>query len=883
MLPSSIRWRLAASTTFVVLLCVGLSVAGAAFFVRQSLTDRAHAELNSNLDGVAAYLKTQESTLRGSAQLIASDGAVRHELEANQRQALILHLIPYYSDLDADVLDVVEPSGRVFVRMGNLIASGDNVGAQRNVRLALGGHSVVAVDRDRPLQGGDWQYFLGATMPITLGNGKRAALIVGLQLDTLLATNIGHAVNANINLIAGGRRIGTTLTDAQGLPVTDLPEPKSIVHRIAMGRGGISSVTEDGQQVLSGLAPLRAPTGKPVGAVEVVAQLDPVFALVTQLSLLLVSLGAGAVLLGMALALGVARRLTRRLSSLEASAASIAGSVGSSSLAEGHAEDLVVAGNDEVASLARSVRAMAIALDQRMRATEVQYEDIFQSATDGLVICDLLGAIVAANPAACEMLRYPLGELSGRSLGSLMDASYAPAFDTFAKTTDSGTAFQQEAVGVRRDGSTFNVDVHVTLISFQGQPHLLAVLRDITERVQAYQLLEHRVVERTREISALLQVSQSVASTLELGPVLALLLDGLGLVLDYSGAAVSAVTEGGLRLVDYRGPVIHPPKEVITRILEALSGEDELRTGRPILIGDTHSGTAWAQLFRAKAGDDLDSSFSHVRSFMVVPLMLGDRFTGLLTLAHDQPNHYGEDHVRLATAMAAQAAIAIENAGLYEQAQQAAAHEERARLARELHDSVTQALFSMTMHARAAQMAALGSNLDPKGPVIGNLEQLAQLTQVALAEMRALIFELRPEALREEGLAAALRRYAKALSAREGLAIEIDSPETRIPLSVEVEQQLYALAREALHNAVKHSHSDRVCVRLEVKGSSVRLEVQDWGTGFDAVGLYPGHLGLETMTERARIIGGNLEIISRPGAGTRVTASLPHAAQAVEA
>src|SRR5207302_2053991 len=141
------------------------------------------------------------------------------------------------------------------------------------------------------------------------------------------------------------------------LPVTGLPEPGSILHRVAAGDGGISTLTEDGHEVLSGLVPLRGPTGKPVGAVEVVAQLDPVFALVTQLSLLLVALGAGVVLLGMALALGVAGRLTRRLSSLEASAGSISDRVRRNLLVEDYAQDLVVAGSDEVASLARSVRA----------------------------------------------------------------------------------------------------------------------------------------------------------------------------------------------------------------------------------------------------------------------------------------------------------------------------------------------------------------------------------------------------------------------------------------------------------------------------------------------------------------------------------------------
>jgi len=439
-----------------------------------------------------------------------------------------------------------------------------------------------------------------------------------------------------------------------------------------------------------------------------------------------------------------------------------------------------------------------------------------------------------------------------------------------------GREFQSESLALRKDGSTFRAGIHGVGLTFGGKPHILSVIQDITEQVEAYQTLERRVAERTKEISALLEVSHNVAATLELRPLLSLILDGLAVVLDYTSSAVSTVDERGVRIVDYRGPTDHPAEGDMVRFLEILSRHGPIRAGEAIIVPDVQGDSEWARSFRELAGPDLMDRFAYVRAFIAAPLMVAEKFTGLLTVVHTEPDHYSSEQLRLAVAMADQASLAIENARLYEQAQYAAAHEERARLARELHDSVTQALFSMTLHARAAQIGATRGKLDPTGPVVANLNQLAQLTQAALAEMRALIFELRPDALQEEGLASALRKHAGALSARQGITIKIQAPEARIGLRSEVEEQLYSLAREALHNAVKHSGSEIVTVCLDMEDSTVCLEVSDTGRGFDPAVAHPGHLGLKTMRERARMVGGFLEIESDEGKGTRVIVRVPH-------
>jgi signal transduction histidine kinase len=228
----------------------------------------------------------------------------------------------------------------------------------------------------------------------------------------------------------------------------------------------------------------------------------------------------------------------------------------------------------------------------------------------------------------------------------------------------------------------------------------------------------------------------------------------------------------------------------------------------------------------------------------------------------------GDAELAFFTALANQAAVVVINARL-------AAALERTRLARELHDSVSQALFSMTMHARAAQLSMAKAGLDETAPLGRSITQLAELTRGALAEMRALIFELRPGALAEEGLVAALRKQGAALSARELVTIAVHGPEQRLELAAGVEEHLYRIVSEALHNVVKHAHAGSAAVTVVAQASVLRLTVSDDRAGFDPKVKRAGHLGLSTMAQRAEAIGAELTISSEPNSGTIVEVSLP--------
>ncbi|MBV9001233.1 MAG: MASE1 domain-containing protein, partial [Solirubrobacterales bacterium] len=200
---------------------------------------------------------------------------------------------------------------------------------------------------------------------------------------------------------------------------------------------------------------------------------------------------------------------------------------------------------------------------------------------------------------------------------------------------------------------------------------------------------------------------------------------------------------------------------------------------------------------------------------------------------------------------------------------------ERQRIARDLHDSVSQTLFSMTLHARTAQLAMDKQDLPQDGPLGRSVAQLRELSQGALAEMRALIFELRPDALAEEGLVAALRKQAAALSSRTGLQVAVEGPDRRLDVTPATEEHLYRLALEALNNTVKHADARTATITLTVAGERLELAVNDDGLGFDTNSEHPGHLGLRTMQERASALGGTLEVHSQAGRGTTVRLVIP--------
>jgi PAS domain S-box-containing protein len=503
---------------------------------------------------------------------------------------------------------------------------------------------------------------------------------------------------------------------------------------------------------------------------------------------------------------------------------------------------------------------------------EAQYRSIFESTTDGLLIFDLEGRLVDLNPAAARMYGYTVEEFRARPREQFLHRDSLPLFDRFVEKVKGGQDFRGRARGLRREGTPIHIEVLGTGFTYRGQPHALAVVRDISEEVEAYQFLEQRVEERTRELSLLLDVSANIASTLDLPRLLDLVLEQLQQVVAYDGASVLILEENELHNVAHRGPIpremqaqMRLGREQAVELWEAMEGH------KPLIIGDVR-GDAWlAHAFRQAFGPYLDQEMAYVRTWVGVPLMVQERPIGWLSLHHGQPQAYAPHHVALAQTIANQAATAIQNARLYGQARRLAALEERQRLARELHDSVSQVLYGVGLGARTGRAlldrAAVAPEL--RASLAEPLDYVLSLAEAGLAEMRALIFELRPDSLEREGLVAALTRQGAALRARHKLAVHTKFCKEP-PVPFELKEAFYRIAQESLNNAVKHARAGRVEIRLDMSQGELMLEVADDGVGFDPEVEYSGHMGLNSMRERASQIGAVLEIESGAGKGTRV-------------
>ena len=200
--------------------------------------------------------------------------------------------------------------------------------------------------------------------------------------------------------------------------------------------------------------------------------------------------------------------------------------------------------------------------------------------------------------------------------------------------------------------------------------------------------------------------------------------------------------------------------------------------------------------------------------------------------------------------------------------------EERRRIARDLHDSVSQALFSTVLHTRTAQKALVNEGGSPSGRIGRSLDTIVDLTKAVQGEIRSLVFELRRDPV-HDGLVAALARHASGLGASDGLTIDVRGPGRPLALSRQAETQLFAISREALANVVRHAEASAAQIRVEARQGQVLVQITDNGRGCDAAGGHPGHFGLDSMRSRAVEIGGRLTIASARGAGTVVRVRVP--------
>jgi PAS domain S-box-containing protein len=486
---------------------------------------------------------------------------------------------------------------------------------------------------------------------------------------------------------------------------------------------------------------------------------------------------------------------------------------------------------------------------------------LVRASVDGIVVVDAYRRFVFANPAACELLGRSLEELLGRDfLIVIPERERQSAMAEFAKLGRNPE--RRQGMVCRPDGSLLDIEFTTTVLESQGTQLIAAILRDVSERRR-----------QAREAAALAQAAASVAVCDSIDATVQAVADcalkgtralGASVILD--DRSEPGFWIGAAGLPDGFREVMR----VAARARACMAALGASMTQRVVVYAD-----ARLQLERDPRLADLSGVLKELpwQAGLFAPVVYRRAVVGYLTAIYRQDQLPTEAETIFLATLADQAALAAANARLVAVAREGIVLEERQRLARELHDSVSQALCGIQLGARMARERLVR---DPAG-VPELIDHVLQLAEAGEAEMRALIFELRPESLEAEGLVAALNKQIEALRARHAIAIEgVDAEEPEQPL--EVKEALYRITQEALHNTVKHARAQHVQVRLQRHEGRLVLEIQDNGVGFDPEGSFPGHLGLRSMRERALGVGGSVEVFSEPDQGTRVVATVPLAA-----
>jgi len=497
---------------------------------------------------------------------------------------------------------------------------------------------------------------------------------------------------------------------------------------------------------------------------------------------------------------------------------------------------------------------------------EQQYRIIFEAASDGMIISDIeTGCVVDANPAAIAMHDFTREEFIGLHLTAYIHPDSQRLFIQAPHVIQSqGGLLDVPAVHLHKDGSSFFVDARRTAIPFQARPCLLSIVRDVTERINAERLLHERVELHTREQATLLDISQTLASALELKP--GLILDQLRVLIEYTHAELFVLEGTAMVALAVRGSQ-HLEETVPFRI--SLKGPETLmrlfNQHQPDRIADVWSGDPSAQFLRSLLDDQADLLLKGVNAWMWVPVAVKDRVIGSVGLAHVDRDYFTAHHADLALTVANQAAVALINAELFEHAQALAALQERQRLAQNLHDAVNQSLFSAGLIADVLPRLWDRDQDEARK----SLEDLRRLTRAAQAEMRALLAELRPSALTDTDLGDLLHLLGSALSGRINTPVVVEVARDVI-LPSEVQVAFYRICQEALNNIAKHTKASRVEIGLTQEGATVELHIRDDGQGFDPQQIVAGHYGVGMMRERAEAVGAKLTITSQPGHGTEL-------------
>lgn len=375
---------------------------------------------------------------------------------------------------------------------------------------------------------------------------------------------------------------------------------------------------------------------------------------------------------------------------------------------------------------------------------------------------------------------------------------------------------------------------------------------------ESYSSLENRVADRTKELATMNSIASVASRSLNAGEILEdALNETMEMMSIHAGAAFRFESDKSkMTLMAHRE--IGETAAVHLGNYYAVSKDT-----RPIAYQQESTTLETGELPDGRVKDHLTQR--GIQSLAFIPLSSKKRLLGLFILGEVNQHSFSEEEISLFSSIGQQVGVAMDNAQLYEQARLVAITEERHRLARELHDAVTQTLFSANL------IADVLPRIWKRDPEEGaqSLEELRQLTRSALAEMRTMLLEMRPDSLERYDVETLLTHLVDALIGRARVPVSLEVS-GHCDLAYEAKVVFYRIAQEAINNIAKHSGARQIDIRMNCQPEEVRLTIQDDGLGFDPASIPPGHMGIEIMRERAISIGASLTIKSQAGRGTKV-------------
>ncbi len=540
------------------------------------------------------------------------------------------------------------------------------------------------------------------------------------------------------------------------------------------------------------------------------------------------------------------------------------------------AQDYLVKGDVETRLLDRAIR-YAIErhrTETALRASQEEYrsliDDVFDTSMVGVLILDSTMTVVWCNEATEIYFGIDREDILGKDKRRLIDDKLKCIF------TDPDDYSSRLLAAYESQEFTERFECHVMAgpgrddrwLEHWSQPIRAGMYQggrieqytDITTR----KLLEVAEMEQRVFAEALRDITTILSSTLDLEEVLERILESLDGLVEHDKASITLLDTSGARVVTQRTLLKRDTQELVAQNLLEIADTTlllrQVASQEAIIIDDLQQDAELSE----------NAHKAHVFSYIGIPICWQEELIGFMNIFSGERHAYTQKDIDRLSAIAEQATIAIQNARLYQQSQDLATMQERQRLARDLHDSVSQSLFTCSAMAESA-LRRWDKDPDRARELLGEVHQL---TITALSEMRILLLELRPDSLTKVGLKQLFEQYLQPIQSRRGFELALDIEEVP-PLPAEVQIAFYRIVQEGLNNIDKHAKASHVSISVRDYIDHLKLMIKDNGTGFDRKAVNASSLGLNIMQERAAAINASLLIESVPDEGTQITLIWP--------